>query len=176
MAGFLLLGWAFVIFAFVAAAAEIVARIHGGPAGAYVSAYDIWYTVWPGNLVITQTMVERHLGVALWDYVARPILSLPAWLLFGAPGGALIWFHGLRRSEVDIIGEESFSVYDTLVEAARKEEGYDPNEDDMAPDHGPVDGYDVEIDDRPMRNGIDQYDPGEMWTPDADDEGGKGGR
>jgi hypothetical protein len=138
------LGWVLLAGAFVSGAYETMARVQGAEAGAFLSAYDLWYTLWPGKLVITQILVERHLHAELWEYLAVPVLSLPAWLLLGGPGVALTWHFRPRHAEEDEADEESLFVFDALAKAAREEEGYDHREDDMAPDHGPFDDIDLD--------------------------------
>ena len=138
------LGWVLLAGAFVSGAYETMARVQGAEAGAFLSAYDLWYTLWPGKLVITQILVERHLHAELWEYLVVPVLSLPAWLLLGGPGVALTWHFRPRHAEEDEADEESLFVFDALAKAAREEEGYDHREDDMAPDHGPFDDIDLD--------------------------------
>ena len=141
---FFLLGWLLLVGAFVTAAYETMARVQGAAAGAILSAYDLWYTLWPGKLVVTQILVERHLHAALWEYLAVPLLSLPAWLLLGGPGVALTWRFRPRRAADDETDEDAFFVFDALAKAAEEEEGYDRLEDDMAPNHGPFDDIDLD--------------------------------
>jgi hypothetical protein len=134
-----LLGWSLLAGAFFAGAYETMARVQGAAAGAILSAYDLWYTLWPGKLVVAQILVERHLHAALWEYLAVPLLSLPAWLLLGGPGAALAWRFRPRHAEDEEVDEDSLFVYDALAKAAEEEDHYDRREDDMAPDHGPFD-------------------------------------
>ena len=138
-----LLGWILLAGAFVSGAYETMARVQGAAGGAILLAYDLWYTLWPGKLVVTQILVERHLHAALWEYGAVPLLSLPAWLLLGGPGVVLTWRFRPRHAEEDEAEEDSLFVYDALARAAREEEDYNRHEDDMAPDHGPFDGIDL---------------------------------
>lgn len=139
-----LLGWVFLAGAFVTGAYETMARVQGAAMGAVLSAYDLWYTLWPGKLVVTQIMVERHLHAALWEYLAVPLLSLPAWLLLGGPGVALTWRFRPRYAEDAEDDENSLFLFDALAKAAEEEEDYDRREDDMAPDHGPIDNIDLD--------------------------------
>ena len=139
-----LLGWALLVGAFVSGAYENMARVQGAMGGAFLSAYDLWYTLWPGKLVVTQILVERHLHAALWEYLVVPLLSLPAWLLLGGPGVFLTWRFRPHRADDDEGDEDSLFVYDALAKAAREEEDYDRRKDDMAPDHGPFDRIDLD--------------------------------
>jgi len=117
-----LLGWILLAGAFVSGAYETMARVQGAAAEAVLSAYDLWYTLWPGKLVVTQILVERHLHAALWEYLAVPVLSLPAWLLLGGPGVALTWRFRPRHAEEDEADEDSLFVFDALAKAAREED------------------------------------------------------
>lgn len=132
------LGWALLLAAFAAGAAEALVKAEPGRGLHLVSAHDIWYTAWPGNLVVTQIRVER-LSPELWSAVIRPLLDLPAWLLTGAPGGLLTWFCRPRRpltaDEIQDLQEreDSLFLYDELAEQAMLD-GYGDG-DDMAPSH-----------------------------------------
>ncbi len=133
---FFFLGFMLLILAFAAAAADVVPRTFSR-GGGIVSAYDLLYAAWPGKLVIAQIHVEK-LSSALWDPIITGLLTMPAWLLLGLPGGLLAWFHrphremspevaeGLRRQE------ELLQLYDRLEEEAR-EAGYDVDEYDQGP-------------------------------------------
>ncbi|HAD88290.1 MAG TPA: hypothetical protein DCG48_13090 [Rhodospirillaceae bacterium] len=132
------LGWALLLSAFAAGAAEALVRADPGRGLFVVSAHDLWYTIAPGNLVVTQIKVER-LSPELWTHVIRPILELPAWALTGLPGAALTWFCRTRRpltadEQQDLRErEESVFLYDQLAEQAMLD-GYG-EDDDMAPSH-----------------------------------------
>ena len=47
---------------------------------------EVWYQAHGGSLNALQAGVQRTLGPALWDAAFAPVLFLPAWLVFGAPG------------------------------------------------------------------------------------------
>ncbi len=136
-------GWLLLISAFVAGAAEAVVR-RTPDSGILVPAYDLWYTMWPGGLVITQIRVEKFAPL-LWDPVLVTILAIPAWALLAGPGVALTWYlrpnRVMTRDEREDMRkhEESLMLYDELARAAIAE-GADVNDDDMAPDHS---GHDV---------------------------------
>ncbi len=144
------LGWVFLFLAFGGAAAESIPRSlsDGGTGGGwFVSAYELWYAAQPGSLVVSQIQVEK-LAPALWDPVIVTLLSLPAWALFGVPGGLLTWF---CRPHKEITAEqledfkkheESLFLFDKLAEEAR-EAGHDDDEDDLAPTHGGYESMDI---------------------------------
>ncbi|PIW25671.1 MAG: hypothetical protein COW30_18830 [Rhodospirillales bacterium CG15_BIG_FIL_POST_REV_8_21_14_020_66_15] len=132
------LGWALLLAAFAAGAAEGLVRADPGRGLHPVSAHDLWYRLWPGNLVVTQIRVER-LSPELWSAVVRPVLDLPAWILTGLPGVLLTWLCRPRRTltpdeEQDLRErEESMFLYDELAARAREDGHVD--DDDMAPSH-----------------------------------------
>ena len=164
MIAFFLLGVVFVLAAFLAAAYETVAQFQVGVGGMVLSAYDLCYTYWPGKLVVAQVLVERHLHPLVWDPVITAILHLPAWLILGAPGMTLLWnFRPARPGDPqDRLEEETLYLYDALAKQAR-EEGYDPSEDDMAPDHGPEGEFDGE--DVTIGGSFEDYE-GDLGMPD----------
>jgi len=157
------LGWALLALAFAAGAAEVVPRSMASGRAFFVSAYDLWYSAWPGSLITTQIRIERHLHPMLWDPMLVTLLKLPAWLLIGLPGGLLAWFNRSKKqmSEAELLDlqkqEESFRLYDRLAREAR-EAGFGDHEDDQLPDHAShdlIDGrgvttlqadYDMKID------------------------------
>lgn len=140
------IGIGFLAAAFGAAAAEVLVPPRAGGSGWFVSAYDLWYTAWPGSLVFTQIRVER-VAPFIWDPIFVSLLSVPGWLLFGLPGALMIWaarpkgFASLReRAEVRKY-EETMMFYDDLIKDAR-DQGMDRDGDDMSPDHSGHDALD----------------------------------
>jgi hypothetical protein len=131
------LGWMLLILAFAAGAAEVVPRNLSRGGGWFVSAYELWYAAMPGKLVVAQIQVER-LSPALWDPIVTGLLSFPAWLLLGLPGGTLTWFfRPHKKMSPEFLEdlkrhEEHFQLYETLAREAR-EAGFDDSEDDRAP-------------------------------------------
>ena len=134
------LGWALLIAAFAAAASEPLVRATPGSGITLASAYDLWYTLAPGSLVVTQIRLE-NLAPFLWDPLVVSVLAVPAWVLLGVPGIALAWYfrpnRALTRRERDEFHkhQESLFLFDELEKAAepRSEAG---GFDDNAPDHG----------------------------------------
>ena len=167
MLALFLLGWAFLLAAFVAAALETMAHVVTGTGGLVVSAHDVWYAHWPGSLIITQILVERHLHPLLWDPIMTTLLGLPGWLLFGGPGFVLVWFFRPNRGHGEEIDEQSIFLYDALAEAALEEEE-NPGEDDRLPDHGPDGEYDPAG--TSTRHSPEEYLAELDWPPDADGE------
>ncbi len=137
---FFYLGGVLLLLAFAGAAAEAIPRsLSGGPAdgGWFFSAYEIWYAASPGSLVVSQIRVEK-LSPALWDPIIVSLLALPAWALFGVPGGLLTWYcrphkEMTAEQEEDLRSqEETLLLFDKLVREAG-EAGHGGDEDDQAP-------------------------------------------
>ncbi|MDP6805657.1 MAG: hypothetical protein QF902_10080 [Rhodospirillales bacterium] len=130
-----LLGVALIVTALLSAAMETGARVHADGIGAVMSAYELWYILWPGKLVVTQALVERHLHAAVWQLMAA-ILSFPAWFIAGAPGVFLAWrYRPHRHGDDDDESNESLFVFDELADAAKRD-GFAEEDDDMAPNYG----------------------------------------
>ena len=130
---FFVLGLVLFVVAGWAVAAQSVMYGLSARSALFVSAFELWYTLAPGSLVLTQIRLEA-VAPWLWDPVARSLLFVPAWALSGGPGAALVWFFRPRhliqageQGEADRL-DESVRLYDDLVKAAR-EEGFR--------DHGP---------------------------------------
>jgi len=147
---FFYLGAVFLIFAFAGAAAESIPRsMVGGIAGAgwFVSAYEVWYAASPGSLVVSQIRVER-LSPALWDPLIVGLLALPTWLLFGAPGAAMVWFfrphEKMTAEQLEDFKKhaESLFLFDELVKEAR-EGGHREEDDDQAPTLGGYENMEI---------------------------------
>jgi hypothetical protein len=87
----------------VLAAAALVAQLFSLLAqGGYVpvSLGSIWYGLHPNSLVGLQALVENSLSPALWPPVFW-LLQLPAWLVAGVLGAALLLACRPRRRGFD---------------------------------------------------------------------------
>ncbi|MBE0533269.1 MAG: hypothetical protein IH626_20805 [Rhodospirillales bacterium] len=118
-------GWLFLFAALLGAAAETAARLgpHGG--GFLLAAYDVWYALWPGTLVVTKIRLETLVGPWAWDPLMTTVLALPLWALFGIPGGLMLWLGRPRRGQPDAAQqheEDALFLYDSLAEQAEAEE------------------------------------------------------
>ncbi|MBT3358316.1 MAG: hypothetical protein HN403_01665 [Rhodospirillales bacterium] len=124
MRAILLLGWTLLVGAFLSGVAESIAHVQPGAGGFFLSAYDVWYTLWPGELVLTKIRIENLLGPVAWDPIFVSLLALPGWALFGLPGVFLLWLgwpnRGVPSAEFDEIAESMF-LYDDLAKQAREE-------------------------------------------------------
>jgi hypothetical protein len=128
-----IIGIGLVMAAFVSGVAESMAHVEGDVSpGTLISARDLWAFYHPQSLAGFQFWVE---GIAslLWDPVALTLMRLPAWLLLGGPGMALIWRFRPPREEDLAPEEDTLLLYDELAKRAH-EEGYVEG-DDSAPSH-----------------------------------------
>ena len=153
-----LLGLILVAGAFAAAAGEIAARQMTGGHAFIMSAYDLWYTLRPGSLVVAEVEVERLLHPLVWDPLITTLLAFPAWLLLGLPGLALLWWFNPRRGDVDI-DEDAMFLFDRLAKRAR-DEGYgnEPITYTLPPRavEQDWDGIETVVPDRPVSPGHDR--------------------
>lgn len=120
--------------AFVSAAAEIGAKVAHRPDVAILSAIDLWRAMSPGTFAAARDAISG-MSAGLWDPVLVTLLVLPAWLLFGLPGGLLAWRFRPNRNTSTGMSDDDISpdsLYENLAQMA-KDEGYDKNIDDMAP-------------------------------------------
>ncbi len=139
------LGFMLLILAFTAGAADVVPRNFArGSSNGFVSAYDLLYAIWPGKLVIAQIHIER-LSSILWDPFLTGLLTLPAWLLLGLPGGLLAWFNRPNKELSPEIEEsikrqeENLQLYDKLVKDAQ-EAGFGDEEFEQGPN---LEGHEI---------------------------------
>ena len=119
--GLLLIGCSFMLAAAETAWHSMPGSVHGF----IVPAHDLWYTLWPKNLIIFEIRIERLFGAWAWDPVMLTFLKLPAWLIFGAPGVfLLISFRPNRDPEsIEEMAKtvESLELYDHLTKLAKEE-------------------------------------------------------
>jgi hypothetical protein len=131
---FFYIGCALLVAAFVAAGAETVARVQAELPSAIMSAYELWYTLWPASLIHSRIVIERDYAPFLWDPLATTLLVLPAWLIIGAPGAVLFMRFRPRRDDLEELDEDALFVFDDLACRAR-EDGYEEKVTDVFPEH-----------------------------------------
>ena len=127
--GLILLGCAF-----VSAAAEIVTKVAHRPDMIVLSAIEFWRTVSPGTQIAARDAISG-VSPVLWDPVLVTLMAMPAWLLFGLPGGLLAWRFRPNRHAPEGMNDDDVSpdsLYEGLAQMA-KDEGFDKSIDDMAP-------------------------------------------
>lgn len=129
-----LLGCLLLFAAFICAGAETTIHVRGSSALRLLSAHDLLYRIDPDGFLLFQFLVKKHVGRLLWDPALLAVLSLPAWLLLGAPGIVLIRFFRSPAEADDGPDEEALFLIDQLAAAAR-EEGFDDDPaDNFSPD------------------------------------------
>ncbi len=140
-------GIVLMLSSFLAAAAENASHaIPGAPRTMILSAYDLWYTLWPRSLLVFELRVTSIFGSWLWDPVLLTVMKLPAWLILGGPGVALVVFNRPKRSDItdeDIkSAEESQDLYNELTKRARAENPPDEEHgyQDMMPEEAETTG------------------------------------
>lgn len=124
-----LLGCLLFLVAFISAGAETAVHVKADSRLTLLSAHDLWYRLDPDGFLLFQFQIKKHVGQLLWDPVLVAVLSLPAWLILGVPGAALVWFCRSPREAGGGPDEEALYLYDRLAAAAR-EEGYDDDPPD----------------------------------------------
>lgn len=135
---FRLLGLVFLAAAFLAAAFEIAARGMGGGSAGLLSAWQVWFVHAPETLLKARLFTETLFGIAAWESIVAPVLTLPGWLILGVPGGLFMWLAGRRPTNAteqggDAMEEESLYLYDALTRAAN-DEGHTEQETDLYTD------------------------------------------
>lgn len=131
------LGWALLVCAFAAAAAESLVYSLPHDNSWLVSAYDLWFTFRPGSLVVTQIQIEK-ISPLLWDPLIVTVLAPPAWASLGVIGISLAWgcWPGRKMTETQQEElhrlEEAMFLYDKLGRDA-SDNGYAADGDDMSP-------------------------------------------
>ena len=111
-----LCGWILLVTAFLFAAADVAAQGLIGELGA-LSAVDVLDILAPNFLDQLILMVRDGIHPLAWDPVLITIMTLPGWLLTGAPGVALAWQFRIRP----IGGDEAdlpYTDYEDLAAAA----------------------------------------------------------
>ncbi len=56
-----------------------------------IAAGELWFTLHPYSLNLSQAVIQRYLLPSLWDPIIVSLLQWPAWSLLGAPAAALMF-------------------------------------------------------------------------------------
>ena len=117
-----LIGIGLLALALLSSGAELAARAiqmgEHAPGTLFMPLGEVWAKVAPGSFAALQADDN-------WPILSR-VLTLPGWLLFGAPGMALVILFR-KRDDSSLSAqqardhEESLYLYDELVAAAQKE-------------------------------------------------------
>ena len=90
------IGWVFIVAALGVAGWELYVFFATGRYTNF-SLGQLWFTISPASLNLTQAGIERHVLPALWDPVLITALRAPAWITFALIGLLLIWVCRNRR-------------------------------------------------------------------------------
>ncbi len=90
------IGWLLCLAALVALGWEL-ARYWSDGVYRSIPFAEPWSMIHANSLVGFGAFVEKSISPALWSDVIVPLLSLPAWLVLGVPGGLLVWRCHFRR-------------------------------------------------------------------------------
>ncbi|MCR4376728.1 MAG: hypothetical protein NUV50_01375 [Rhodospirillales bacterium] len=107
-----ILGIALAGAAFVATGTEIVASALNPDLGRLPSAAELWRAVSPATF---------EAALAQWPMIVSTVLTLPAWLLLGAPGITFIIIGHERDEDAAPEIEQSLYLFDELTRRARED-------------------------------------------------------
>ena len=144
--GLVLLGLAFIL----AAAENAAHAIPGVERTLILPAIELWRALSPEGPLLFELRATRLLGDWIWDPVLVNLLKLPAWLIAGLPGAALVYFNRHRRSDItddDMRGaEESHDLYQELTRMAKEElpPGEEHGYQDILPEDASTEGEPVD--------------------------------
>ena len=115
------LGRGLIALAILSLVGELAARAFFSAGGFYMSAEELWAALAPVSYTALRDWFRQG-ALPFWTYGLGPVLKLPAWLLFGAPGIAALWFAEKHESteEFAAIVESAF-LYDELEKRARED-------------------------------------------------------
>ena len=116
------LGWGLLVAAFLAAGAESAAQVIANQWG-LMPASDVLRVLYPHVFASLQSAVAPF----AWDYIVLPLLTLPGWILAGAPGAALAWRYRMQSDPVDLDDDGEFprTTYEQVVASAREADEQD---------------------------------------------------
>jgi hypothetical protein len=110
-----------------------------------VSAYKVFHTLIPGELIQTRIIISRVLHPILWDPFIRSLLSLPGWFILGLPGVFFVW--KFQRTSTDVTDDVLISSYDDIVAAAKEFDAYIGDSTNSTPSkYGKMDNFDPTLD------------------------------
>ena len=173
-----LCGWILLVTAFLFAAADVAAQGLIGEFGV-LRAVDVLDILAPDFLDRLILVVRDGIHPLAWDPVLISILTLPGWLLTGAPGVALAWRFRIRPIGGDDV-DLPYTTYEDLAAAAAEEamlQSKEPSKyedfQEYDPTNASADPYDLAVFDDLARSGdnddnITTFGQG-AW-PHVDDE------
>ena len=85
-----IVGW---LLLFAALVALFVELFRWGRDGVYhvAAVGEVWVAINANSLIGFGAVIEQRLSPWLWLEIIVPLLTLPAWLVLGAPGALIAW-------------------------------------------------------------------------------------
>ena len=91
-----IVGWFFVAAGLGAFAYEAIDAIATG-SWRMVALGETWFKLHASSLNTSQAVIQRYIAPWLWEPVITTILLWPGWVVFGVPGGLMVWLCRKRR-------------------------------------------------------------------------------
>jgi hypothetical protein len=100
-----------------------------------VPAHDLFYTLYPSELIRSRLFIQQHIHPFLWDPVVISFLRMPAWLILGIPGGILLWRFRPHQGRIEEADDLPYSTYEEVLASALEgaEQGEAEQEGDEQP-------------------------------------------
>jgi hypothetical protein len=95
------LGVILLLFAMVALVVDATKSLGAGGEIVVTPLAQQWQNLAPESFAASKSWVNETAGAGFWDAAALPILSLPAWAIFGVLGILLYWL-GQRRERTEV--------------------------------------------------------------------------
>ena len=89
------IGWILLVAALIVLGRDVVSWIDTRSFEP-IAAGTLWFELSPSTLELAQPAIQRHVAAWLWDPIVV-VLTLPAALILGAPGLALVWLSRKRE-------------------------------------------------------------------------------
>ena len=90
------IGWFFIVAALSALVYEMIEAFNAG-GWRIIALGETWFKLHTPSLNTTQAVIQRYIAPWLWEPVITTILLWPGWIVFGVPGGLMIWLCHKRK-------------------------------------------------------------------------------
>ncbi len=98
-----IIGWSLLGLALILIGHEALNALEGEPYR-LIALGELWFRIdqalGTASLNISQAVIQRYVWSWLWEGIIQPVLTAPAWVVFGIPGLVLAWLcrdRGPRR-------------------------------------------------------------------------------
>jgi len=95
------LGVILLLFAMVALVVDATKSLGAGGEVVITPLAQQWESLAPESFAASQSWVNETGGAGFWETAALPILSLPAWAIFGVLGILFFWL-GQKRQRTEV--------------------------------------------------------------------------